>query len=104
VIEPVERARLLKSLAHDLAWDLDRQRVGTYAVLNACRGLRFARTGELCSKPEGGTWAIEAGEADPELIAGALRRQAGADEEVDAVIATVFVERVRIELLAHATH
>jgi streptomycin 3"-adenylyltransferase len=102
VIAPVERARLLKSFAHDLAWALDGRRVGPYAVLNACRGLCYARTGELGSKPEGGAWAIAAGEVDPALVAAALSRQHGGDD-IEAVVATSFVERVRIELLQQAS-
>jgi hypothetical protein len=53
VFIPVDQARLLRSLADDLAWALDDRHFG-YAVLNACRGLRLARTGEFCSKPDGG--------------------------------------------------
>jgi streptomycin 3"-adenylyltransferase len=101
---PVDRARLLRSLADDLTWALDHRLsgMGPYAVLNACRGLRLARTGEFCSKPEGGTWALETRVGDPALIAAALRRQEGADEEVDGEAAASFVVGVRAELLRHA--
>jgi hypothetical protein len=39
---------------------------------------------------------------EPALVAAALRRQEGADEEVDFEAATSFVADVRAELLRHA--
>ena len=101
VIAPVNRSRLLRSLADDLAWAVDRGLSG-YVVLNACRALRLAREGVLCSKPEGGRWALDEGIADPDLVASALRRQAGADEDVNGVPAADFAGRVRGELLREA--
>lgn len=99
VIAPVDRDRLLRSLADDLAWAIQRSLPG-YAVLNACRSLRFAREGALCSKPGGAKWALREGIADPALIRAALRRQLGADEEVEQAAALAFAERARNELLS----
>jgi streptomycin 3"-adenylyltransferase len=45
-------------IARELRWALAHASE-TYAVLNACRALRFAREGVLCSKRAGGEWAIE---------------------------------------------
>lgn len=101
VIAPVARASLLRTLADDLEWGID-HRVGGYAVLNACRALRFARDGTLSSKPEGGEWALGEGIADANLVRSALRRQAGSDEEVDFDVAARFAARVREELLREA--
>ena len=86
VISPIDRFRLLRVLADDLAWAVD-QELGGYAVLNACRALRFARQGTLCSKPQGGSWAVANGIGDRALVEAALRRQAGSDELVDLAAA-----------------
>ncbi len=99
VLSPIDRSRLLRVLADDLTWALE-QGLGGYAVLNACRALRFAREGTLCSKPEGGAWAVANGVGDRASIEAALRRQAGSDEIVDLAAATPTVERAREELLA----
>jgi hypothetical protein len=102
LISSIDRSRLLRALAHDLAWSME-QGIGVYAVLNACRALRFAREGMLCSKLEGGEWAIEQGVADADLVASALHRQRGADEEFDKPGAASFVTWVREALLVAAT-
>ena len=101
VIPPVDRSRLLRSLAEDLAWAIDGD-LGGYTVLNACRGLRLAREGVFCSKPEGGRWALDEGIADANLVGAALRRQAGADEEVNVDAAARLATRIREELLREA--
>jgi predicted nucleotidyltransferase len=102
LIAPIDRSRLLRTLADDLAWAVE-QGMGGYAVLNACRALRYAREGVLCSKIEGGEWATEQGVADPELVASALRRQAGVDEDVEEGAAASLAASVRKELLNAAT-
>jgi hypothetical protein len=101
VFAPVDRARLLRSLADDLDWAVH-QGLSSYAVLNACRALRFMRNSGLCSKLEGGAWAIEEGVGDPRLIEAALRRQCGNDERVDVDAAASFAYTVRTELLQAA--
>jgi Domain of unknown function (DUF4111) len=101
VFAPVDRPRLLRALVHDLTWALDRASehgLGSYAVLNACRGLRFARTGELGSKQEGARWALEAELGDPDLITEASRRQEGADDQVDPEAAVSFVDKAATSL------
>ena len=103
VISPIDRSRLLRSLAADLAWSVEVQ-AGTYGVLNACRALRFAREGVLCTKLQGGEWAIEQGLVDVDLVASALRYQRGADEVVDGRgAASTLAARVREELLDAAS-
>lgn len=101
VIAPVDRTALLQAMADDLRWAVETERVG-YAVLNACRCLRFVREGTLSSKTEGGEWAIQAGLGDPDLIGAALDRQHGADRLVDPVSAASFAEEVREELVRAA--
>jgi len=68
------------------------------ACVGRARGRRFAREGVLCSKLDGGAWAIEKRIGDRVTIQAALRRQAGSDEDVDAAAAASFVEGVRAEL------
>jgi hypothetical protein len=99
VIAPVDRQHLLRSLADDLAWAIERDDLRGYAVLNACRALRFAREGVLCSKLEGGGWALNESVADAGLVGTALRRQSGEDVEVEAEAAARFAARVREELI-----
>jgi hypothetical protein len=99
LLAPVDRARLLRTIADDLTWAVEHG-FSRSAVLNACRALRFAREAVLCSKPEGGNWALEQGVGDAALIASALRRQGGADEGVDADAAAIFAAQVRKELLS----
>jgi hypothetical protein len=101
VIAPVARTSLLRSMADDLEWGIERRMTG-YAVLNACRALRFAREGTLCSKPEGGEWAMREGLVDADLVRAALRRQAGSDEEVEFDMGARFVALAREELLREA--
>jgi hypothetical protein len=99
LIPPVDRFVLLRSFINDLDWAIEHHRSG-YAVLNACRCLRFARTGILGSKFEGGAWALQTGVGDPSLIGTAMRRQAGSDEGVDEQGAAAFVRDARIRLVA----
>jgi streptomycin 3"-adenylyltransferase len=101
VFSPIDRSRLLRVLAEDLTWALEHE-LGGYAVLNACRALRFAREGTLSSKPEGGVWAVANGVGDRASIEAALGRQAGSDEIVDPAAAAPFVELAREELLGAA--
>jgi hypothetical protein len=101
VIAPVERPRLLRAFADDLAWAIDHGLTG-YAVLNACRATRFARDGTLFSKPAGGRWALVHGVGDSEVVAAALDRQAGADRAIDAEAASRLAAAARTELLREA--
>jgi predicted nucleotidyltransferase len=99
VLPPIDRRLLLRAFVGDLDWGLEYGHIG-YAVLNACRALRFAREGVLSSKPEGGAWAMEHEVGDRSTIEAALRRQAGSDEKVDPAAAAALVEDVRLELQA----
>ena len=57
-------------LARELHWAVEHAGA-SYAILNACRALRFRDTGTLCSKTDGGNWARVRG-IQPELVQGAL--------------------------------
>jgi predicted nucleotidyltransferase len=102
VFASVDTNRLLRTFADDLEWAVDHD-LPSYAVLNACRALRFMRDFGLYSKLEGGAWAIEEGVGDPRLIRAALRRQRGNDELVDPAAAASFAAGVRAELFKAAS-
>jgi streptomycin 3"-adenylyltransferase len=55
VFGPVPRDRVLAAMAADLWWAIDEGYIG-YAVVNACRALRYAESGMLCSKRDGVEW------------------------------------------------
>lgn len=61
------------SLRSELLWGLEHAPMA-YAVLNAARALRYAADEILCSKLDGGKWAINHGEP-AEIIAPALDDQ-----------------------------
>jgi hypothetical protein len=101
LIAPVDRSDLLRSFADDLASAIDGE-LGSYAVLNACRALRLVREGVLCSKPEGGRWAMSQGIVEADLVGTALRRQVGEDVQVDVEAGARFASRVRAELFSES--
>ena len=67
----VARAEILRQMAAELRWAVQHSSEG-YAVLNACRALRYRDEGVFASKTAGGTWAVRAG-IQPELVERALR-------------------------------
>jgi hypothetical protein len=68
---PIPRGPLLEVVAEAVEWHRENQLVGSDAVLNACRSLRFAAEGLWSSKIAAGTWALERHE-EPRLVAQAL--------------------------------
>lgn len=73
VFGPVPRDRVLGALADELRWGLEHGSA-PYAVLNACRALRFAAEGRFCSKVAGGRWYLARDPANP-VVADALSDQ-----------------------------
>ena len=73
----VPRPRLVTTMLAELAWGASSAPF-EYAVLNACRALRFAADGTLRSKVAGGEWYL-AGHPDDEVVRAALARQRGND-------------------------
>ena len=69
----IPRRDLLDALAEGTRWHAESQPTGANTVLNACRTLRFVRTGEWTSKGAAGEWAIDQ-EIEPELVRRALGR------------------------------
>lgn len=54
---PLTRDVIRDALANELRWGLD-QGTAAYALLNACRALRYQREGTLISKLACGEWAV----------------------------------------------
>ena len=73
-------------LAHELRWGVEHAGA-SYAILNACRAVRFRDTGTLCSKTDGGNWAQARG-VQPELVQAALDdRRRGVSSPVTKTVA-----------------
>ncbi len=93
----VRRDRVLSALRDELEWGVGNASA-SYQVLNAARAWRFAETGEIASKTEGGAWARSRA-ADPAIIDAALaHRSAASAEHPAAEGAGVFVDAVRERL------
>lgn len=65
---------VLEQIADELRWAASNASA-SYAVLNACRALRFSLERRICSKSEGGEWALARG-IEPSLVAQALAARA----------------------------
>ena len=77
VFGEIPREALLPFVAESLRWHESGEALGDDAVLNACRALRYARTGSWTSKPEAGRWALENGVGDAATIEAAFEARAG---------------------------
>ncbi|MFI7012376.1 aminoglycoside adenylyltransferase domain-containing protein [Streptomyces sp. NPDC050145] len=97
----VSAERVVAAMMSELRWGLD-QADPTYAVLNACRALRFAEGGGLCSKVDGGRWYLSrhGGHA---AVAAAVAHQLGEGAAPSMPAAIAFVEAAR-PLLTGAGH
>lgn len=88
----IPRAIILPALVEAVRWDAARDRTGGGdAVLNACRGIRFATESVWSSKPEAGRWALGRA-ADRELVERALAARA-TGEPLDRARVRAFLER-----------
>jgi len=75
VFGPVPDDLVVAQLANELRWGAEHA-PGEYAVLNACRAMRFATDRALVSKIDGGRWALgRLHGPDRELVETALDRQ-----------------------------
>jgi streptomycin 3"-adenylyltransferase len=70
-----------------------------YAVLNACRALRFAEERSLCSKDDGAAWYLARHPGDPAVTAALAHRRLGSPGPTPAA-ATSFVTSIRHRLPA----
>lgn len=71
VIGEIDAATIIEQLREELIW-ATRNASGPYAVLNACRALRYERDRVICSKTDGGVWALEH-EIAPSAVTRALQ-------------------------------
>lgn len=93
---PIPRGSLLDVVAEAVQWHRETHVVGSDAVLNACRALRFAAEGVWTSKLDAGGWALERHES-PRLVAQALAaRQSG--ESLPAYDVRRFLEGVELRV------
>jgi streptomycin 3"-adenylyltransferase len=97
VFGAVPRSRLVTAMLVELEWGVSSASF-EYAVLNACRALRFAADGSLHSKVAGGEWYLAA-HPDASVVRAALACQrGGATDEPshDDVVAFVAAARRQI--------
>jgi streptomycin 3"-adenylyltransferase len=73
VFAAVPKARLTQAIANELTWSLANAPTA-YAVLNACRALRFARDGELMGKVSAAQWYLSE-HPGTEVVTAALAQQ-----------------------------
>jgi streptomycin 3"-adenylyltransferase len=71
----IDRAWVLEAMLDELAWAYEHA-TPAYTILNACRAVQYADTGELTSKFEGARWMIEQRKR-PMIVQIALREHRG---------------------------
>ena len=76
VIGAQSKAVVRDALANELLWGLEQGAAG-YALLNACRALRYQRDETLTSKLAGGEWALVQKRGPSRSIRSALEVQRG---------------------------
>lgn len=89
---PIPKVWQLEALADSLAWHSENEPASANAVLNACRGWRYALTGRWGSKLAGARWAL-ARPDPPGVVAQALDERRGT-AAMDAAAVVVFIARV----------
>jgi streptomycin 3"-adenylyltransferase len=87
VFGPVPPVRIRTALADELRWGRDHG-TGAYAVLNACRALRWAAEGVLCSKLDGAAWYLAAHPGDRVVTAAVAAQRGTGDGPPPADVAT----------------
>jgi Nucleotidyltransferase domain/Domain of unknown function (DUF4111) len=98
IFAPISRPELLPVLAESVRWHRGGARSDD-AVLNACRGLAFARLGRWLSKPGAGRWAIAEGLDTAGTVARALAVRDG-EGELDGPSADGFLTEAEALLSA----
>lgn len=76
VFAAISPERILAAITRELRWALDHA-CAAYAVLNACRALRFADDGHLCSKLDGGKWYLDRHPSAPVVTAAVTHQLCG---------------------------
>ena len=93
---PIPRGPLLEVVAAAVEWHRENQVVGSDAVLNACRALRFAAEGVWSSKTASATWALERHE-ESRLVARALAARQS-QEPLSSLDVRRFLEDVELRV------
>lgn len=99
VFAPVPRLELIPVVAESIRWHRGHEAASPDAVLNACRGLRFATDGRWSSKAAAGRWAVAAGLAPGDLVAAACRARVE-PVALDPADVTAFLQSVESRLSA----
>jgi len=99
VFAPVPPARLIRAVRDEVRWGQQHGHL-SYAVLNACRAVRFATDGVLCSKLDGGQWMLARRSEEP-VIQQALADQRQGRTRPMTAEAKRFVAQVLDELSLH---
>ncbi|MGH7609622.1 MAG: nucleotidyltransferase domain-containing protein [Candidatus Dormibacteria bacterium] len=92
VVGEVERRLVAAQLAAELLWAVNHASE-SYAVLNTCRALRWAKEGTLCSKTAGGAWALRR-EVEPALVGEALAARRTHRKNAVSPVADAFARQV----------
>jgi len=87
VLAPVPRAELLSAVRDSLAWYGEHEPASPDAVLSACRGWRWARTGHWTSKDAAADWA-RTRMSDPAVVEAARAARAAGTELDPAQVAS----------------
>ncbi|MCB0997976.1 MAG: DUF4111 domain-containing protein [Acidimicrobiales bacterium] len=96
IVGDIDRATIEAQLVAELWWAADRAPT-SYAVLNACRALRFVADGTLCAKSEGGRWALGVG-LEPAVVRRALSVREAGRPDVDIAADRAWVRSVAATL------
>jgi Aminoglycoside adenylyltransferase, C-terminal domain/Nucleotidyltransferase domain len=96
LIGPVADSIVLRQLADELRWGI-RHASESYAILNACRALRFRDERVLCSKTDGGEWALARG-IEPALVRRALHARRNGESSPAGANAAAWVTEVCSDL------
>jgi streptomycin 3"-adenylyltransferase len=96
VFAPVPEQRLIRAVHDEVRWGREHGHL-SYAVLNACRALRFATVGVLCSKLDGGEWMLARRREEPVIRQALADQRAGVGRPMTAE-ANRFVGQVLDEL------
>jgi hypothetical protein len=93
VLAEVPRGEVIAALRASLDWHQAHEADSPDAVLNACRGWRWTRTGRWTAKARAGEWAREK-MADPSVVDAALRAR-GSGERLDPGAVAGFLDAMR---------
>ena len=96
IVGAISERVIVRQLANELRWGIDHASE-SYAVLNACRALRYRAERVLCSKTEGGEWAL-VHNVEPALVRRALDARRRGISSPTTRNARAWVARVATEL------